>query len=213
MMSTIDILLVDDHAVVRAGIRRLLEQYDHLSVVAEVDNGEKAYQCYAEYMPDVTVMDLSMNGMGGIETIRRLMQRFIQAKILVLSMYTHATLAQQALKVGALGYVTKSSLAEDLVTAIEMVAGGKHYLSSDMAQIMAIHSVQRADNPLQILSAREFEIFRLLAEGLETDSIAHTLSISTKTVANYQTAIKQKLNLHNPTELVRLALRCGVIEG
>jgi DNA-binding NarL/FixJ family response regulator len=212
-IQVIRIMLADDHAVVRAGIKRLLEQYPRFHVVAEAESGEHAYQCFGEQLPDVSVMDLTMPGMGGMESIRRIVARHPTAKILVLSMHANATFASQALKCGAKGYLTKNSFAEELVIALDAIAKGQTYLSSDIAKKIALQSVISDQNPMQQLSAREFEIFRLLAEGQDTDSIASALKISNKTVSNYQTVIKQKLGINNPVEIVRLAIRHGLIES
>ena len=212
-MSTIRIMLVDDHAVVRAGVRRLLEQDTRFLVVAECESGERAYQQFGEYLPDITVMDLSMPGMGGMEAIGRIIARYPTAKLLVLSMHENAAFASQALKAGACGYLAKNGLAEELVGALEGIANGKTYINANISKKIAQQFLSNEDNPLQQLSAREFEIFRLLAEGSDSNLIATTLNISSKTVANYQTNIKQKLGINNSVEMVRLAIRCGLIEG
>ena len=212
-MSTIRIMLVDDHAVVRAGVRRLLEQESRFLVVAECESGERAYQQFGEYLPDITVMDLSMPGMGGMEAIGRIIARYPMAKLLVLSMHENAAFASQALKAGARGYLAKNGLAEELVGALESIANGQTYINANISKKITQQFLSNEDNPLQQLSAREFEIFRLLAEGSDSNLIASTLNISSKTVANYQTNIKQKLGINNSVEMVRLAIRCGLIEG
>ncbi len=213
MNTSIKVLLTDDHAVVRSGVRRLLEQHDGIEVIAEADSGEQAYQLFGECLPDVVVMDMSMPGMGGLEALRRIVARYSAARIIMFSMHENATFATQALTSGAVGYVAKSSEAEDLVNAVRQVAAGKSYLSADMAQKIALQSMAGDDNPTQKLTAREFEIFRLLAEGKVVEEIAKLLNIGQKTVANYQTLLKQKLEVNSPVELVRLAIRHGIIEG
>ena len=212
-MSTIRIMLVDDHAVVRAGVRRLLEQDARFLVVAECDSGERAYQQFGEYLPDITVMDLSMPGMGGMEAIGRIIARYPTAKLLVLSMHENAAFASQALKAGARGYLAKNGLAEELIGALESIANGQTYINANISKKITQQFLSNEDTPLQQLSTREFEIFRLLAEGCDSNLIATTLSISSKTVANYQTSIKQKLGLSNSVELVRLAIRHGLIDS
>ena len=191
MAKKTTIVLVDDHAVVRAGVRRLLEQEPLFEVIGEAESGEKAYQTFGELKPDVMVMDLSMPGMGGLEAIRRILMRYEKAKILVLSMHEDLSFANQALKLGAKGYLTKNTLADDLVKSIETVTQGDVFLSDEIAKKMAMQSISGNQDPVHELSAREFEIFRLLAEGLDIDAIASTLNISSKTVSNYQTMIKQ----------------------
>lgn len=212
-MSTIRIMLVDDHAVVRAGVRRLLEQDNRFLVVSECDSGERAYQQFGEYLPDITVIDLSMPGMGGLEAISRITARYPTAKLLVLSMHENAAFASQALKAGAKGYLSKNSLAEELVNALDSIVKGQTYINASISKQIAQQFLNATENPLQILSAREFEIFRLLAEGVESGIIATTLNISPKTVANYQTSIKQKLGVNSPIEMVRLAIKTGLIQS
>ena len=213
MAKKTTIVLVDDHAVVRAGVRRLLEQEPLFEVIGEAESGEKAYQIFGELKPDVMVMDLSMPGMGGLESIRRILMRYEKAKILVLSMHEDLSFANQALKLGAKGYLTKNTLADDLVKSIETVSQGDVFLSDEIAKKMAMQSISGNQDPVHELSAREFEIFRLLAEGFDIDAIASTLNISSKTVSNYQTMIKQKLNINTPIELIRYAINVGVIKN
>lgn len=215
-MSTntpIRVMLVDDHAVVRAGVRRLLEQDERFSVVAEADTGERAYQIFGEHLPDISVLDLSMPGIGGMETIKRIVARYPTAKILVLSMHENAAFASQALKAGAKGYLAKSGLAEELSNAIQWVMTGQTYLGTEISHKIALQMHESHGDPMQVLSAREFEIFRMLVDGVELSIIASTLNISLKTVANYQTGIKQKLGVSSPVEMVRMAIRCGLIEN
>ena len=213
MSKKIKIILVDDHAVVRAGVRRLLEQEPLFDVIGEAESGEKAYQLFGELNPDIMVMDLSMPGMGGLEAIRRILMRDEKAKILVLSMHEDLSFANQALKLGAKGYLIKNTLGDDLVKAIEAISQGDIFLSDEIAKKIAMQSISGDQDPIHTLSAREFEIFRLLAEGLEVDAIATTLNISPKTVSNYQTMIKQKLNINSPVELIRFAIKAGVIKN
>jgi DNA-binding NarL/FixJ family response regulator len=213
MAKKTTIVLVDDHAVVRAGVRRLLEQEPLFEVIGEAESGEKAYQIFGELKPDVMVMDLSMPGMGGLEAIRRILMRYEKAKVLVLSMHEDLSFANQALKLGAKGYLIKNTLADDLVKSIETVSNGEVFLSAEIAKKMAMQSISGDKDPIHELSAREFEIFRLLAEGLDIDGIASTLNISSKTVSNYQTMIKQKLDINSPVELIRYAIKTGVIKN
>ena len=209
----IRILLVDDHLVVRAGYRRLIERQAHLQIVAEASNGETGYQLYVQHQPDVVVMDLSMPGRGGITTIQYLRARYDKARILVFSMHEEPIFAEHAFAAGAAGYITKSSAPEVLVEAIEQVAQGETYLGNDIAQKLALHSVlNNASAGIKNLSTREFEIFRLLAEGRTTAEIAEQLNVSHKTISNYYSQIRQKLNVNNTAELIRLAIRHGVVQ-
>ncbi len=213
MNKKIRVLLIDDHAVVRSGVRRLLEQHGGIEVVAEAGSGELAYQLYGEVSPDILIMDMSMPGMGGLEALRRIRTRYPKARIIIFSMYENVMFATQALTAGAGGYVSKSGEASDLLVAVADVNVGKTYLSPQMAQKIAIQTMSGDENPIQKLSAREFEVFRLLAEGYVVEDIAKLLNIGQKTVANYQTLLKQKLEVNSPVELVRLAIRYEVIDG
>lgn len=213
MNVLIRIILADDHSVVRSGLRRLLEQNTGMQIVAEAESGEQAYQLFGEHLPDVLVMDMSMPGMGGLEALRRIMIRHPSAKVVIFSMHENAAFASQALSAGARCYVAKSGSADDLVRAVKEAFSGKGYLSPSVAQNIVLQTMSGADDPTRKLSAREFEVFRMLAEGGGIEDIAETLRISQKTVANYQTILKQKLGVSSPVELVRLAMRHGVIES
>jgi two-component system, NarL family, invasion response regulator UvrY len=201
------IMLVDDHAIVRAGFRRLLEQQGNCRVVAEAGDAETAYALFVEHQPEVVVLDLSMPGVSGLELVRRMAVRQPTARILVFSMHEDPLLAERAIQLGARGYVTKSSAPETLASAVSDMMAGKVALSPDIAQALAIFKVTGEGDPLTALNAREFEIFRLIARGQTASSIATLLSLSAKTVANYHSLIKQKLGVTSDVELVLLAQR------
>jgi len=207
------VLLADDHAVVREGYRRLLERTDEIAVVAEAGSGEEAYRLFAELAPDVVVLDINLPGIGGIEAARRILARDSQAKILMFSMHEDVVFPSRALQTGARGYVTKSSAPEVLVEAVRLVAAGKLYISHDMAQELAMQMLPGHENPLQALSPREFEVFRLLVAGHPVAEIARILSLSYKTVANHQSSIRQKLDVTNTAQVVRMALAHGMLSS
>jgi DNA-binding NarL/FixJ family response regulator len=207
----IKVILVDDHAVVRSGIRRLLDDHADIEVLAEADNGDEGYRHYLEQKPDVLILDMNMPNSSGLATLGQLIARDPAARVLMFSSHQEVTFAVQAISAGAKGYVLKSSSADEMVQAIRQVSRGKSYLSSQVAQDIALHNLSGQDNPMQSLTPREFEIFRLLAEGEEIESIAMRLKIGNKTVANYQTSLKHKLNISTPIQLVRLALKHRVI--
>lgn len=209
----IRVLLVDDHAVVRAGYRMLLKNSEDIEVVAEADSGERACKAFIEYSPDVIVMDISMPGIGGLEAMRRIIARDANAKILVFSMHEDTVFVEQALQAGALGYITKNSAPEILVEAIKELASGKSHIDSEIVQRLVFQKTRGKDSPFSNLSTREFEIFCLLAEGLNTSEIAKRLSLSYKTVANYSTQIKNKLNVTTVAEIARLAIRHNIIDA
>lgn len=212
-MREIRVLLVDDHAIVRAGFRRLLEQTRDIVVAAEAATGEEACEKFAACAPDVTVMDLSMPGSGGMAAIQRIIARDPGARIVVYSMHESPAFAVQAMRAGAAGYVTKASAPDVLVEAVREVRERGSYLSPDIARSIALDRVGGAATPLQALSAREFEVFRLLAEGKTVEDIAGALFLSSKTVANHATQIRQKLGVSSHIELLRLALVHGVVSG
>lgn len=212
MSTSISVMLADDHTVVRSGLRRLLEQHDNLAVIAEAGSGEQAYQLFSQYMPDVLVMDISMPGIGGLESLRRIIAKHRSAKIVIFSMHENTTFVAQALAAGAMGYIAKSSDAQELVQAILNAYEGKNHLSASLHN--KINQQDAAvDDPVQKLTTREFEIFRLLAEGKVVDEISTILNIDHKTVANYQTILKHKLGITSPVELVRLAIKYDLIES
>jgi two-component system, NarL family, invasion response regulator UvrY len=209
--SAVSVVLVDDHAVVREGYRRLLERTEDISVIAEVSTGEEAYRIVCEMQPDVTVMDINLPGIGGIEVVRRIVSRLPEAKILMFSMHEDTVFSSRALQAGARGYVTKSAAPEVLVEAVRLVAAGKLYISHEMAQELAVQMLPGRDNPIDALSAREFEVFRLLVAGHSLQEISRILCLSYKTVANYQSNIKHKLDVSNSAQVVRIALNHGLI--
>jgi two-component system invasion response regulator UvrY len=213
MSLAMRILLVDDHAVVRAGFRTLLENQADLRVVAEAENGEAACRQFVEHAPDVVIMDLSLPGIGGLEAIRRIVARQSDARILAFSMHEDTVFVEQALQAGARGYIGKSSAPVELVEAVRQIANGNIYIDPDIAQRLAFQKTKGGDSPFGGLSTREFEIFCLLAEGLSVNEISQRLSLSYKTIANYSTQIKAKLEVGTTAELARLAIRHGIVNA
>lgn len=207
----IRILLVDDHAVVREGYRRLLERRADLRVEAEAGSAEEALQILREGQPDLTILDLSLPGMGGVELTRRILQRHPEACILVFSMHRDPLFAAQAVRAGALGYVTKSSSPDVLIQAVYKVARREKMLSPDIAPELALNLLERCSNPAGELNPREFEILRLLLEGLGAEEIGNILNISPKTVQNVHYQIKAKLGVRTDIELARLAMKLKLI--
>ncbi len=212
-MSDIRVMISDDHAVVRTGMARLLEREHGITVIGEADSGEQAYQLYSELKPDVMIMDMSMPGIGGLESLRRIMARDPKAKVIMFSMHENIIFAIQAMTSGAVGYVTKSGEAQELIKAVKQVKSGSSYLNAEMAHKIALHNMHGNDHPINRLTAREFEVFRLLAEGLVIEDIASRLGIGQKTASNYQTTLKQKLDIHSAVDLVRLAMKYEVISS
>ena len=205
------ILLVDDHAVVREGYRSVLQKQPGLCVVAEATDGAEAYRLFKVHAPDLVIMDLSLPGIGGIEAIRRIRQWDKHARILVFTMHQNAAFAVQAIRAGAMGYVTKTSPPEVLVKAVMEVLAGKIAISPDIDHELALNHVSAEANAADALTAREFEVLRMLLAEQTGDEIAEALHISPKTVANLHCLIKDKLGVGSDIELVRLALRQGIL--
>ena len=212
-LNKISVLLVDDHELVRAGFRRLLEDGDKFQVVAESGSGEQAVQDFAKHHPDVVVMDISMPGIGGVGAIERIIAREPSAKILVLSVNEDSVFTTRAMQAGALGFIPKRSAPEAMLKAVETVSQGRTCIAPEIAQQLAMQKLTGSENPLDVLSQREFEVFRLLAEGKTVNDIADILNLSPKTVGTHHTNIKQKLNVSNSAELARLAIRSGLLEA
>ncbi|MGY6217297.1 response regulator [Methylolobus aquaticus] len=212
MINTISVMLVDDHAVVRAGYRLLLTQSSDIKVICEAERGEEACQLYGLHRPQVVVMDLSLPGIGGLATVRRLIARDPNARILMFSIHDEPAYVVRALEAGAKGYITKSCAPEILVEAVERIAGGQNYLEHEIAQKLALQTGTTAQSSsLNSLSAREFDVFCLLAKGYTTREVAEELRLGYKTVANYTTLIKSKLSVNTSAEMARLAYRHGLI--
>ena len=209
--SPLKVLLVDDHAVVREGYRRLLDRGNDIRVVGEAGNSADAYQLMCQLQPAVVVMDISLPDVSGIEAARRMLAREPAVRILVFSMHEEAVFAARALQAGARGYITKASAPEILIDAVRAIARGEVFLSPDIAQTLALKNVLDDDAALKSLSAREFEIMRLLVSGHTLNAIADKLGLSYKTVANHQSAIRQKTGAQTAVELLRVAQRSGLV--
>ncbi len=213
-VQPITVLLIDDHPVVRDGFRRLLESTADIRIVAEADDGETGYILYREFKPDVVVLDLNMPGMGGLETIRRIRAHDPVAHILVFSMHSNETMVQRALEMGATGYLTKQSGLKQMVHAVRQVKLGKTYVDPEHISELVVDRqlFHAALDPINGLSKREFQLFKLMAEGNSIVEIAGNLSISPKTVGVHHASIMRKLKLQNTAQLVRLAILCDIIQ-
>ena len=207
----IGVMLVDDHAVVRMGFRMLLELAPDMRVVGEADDGEGACARYAELRPDVVVMDLEMPGIGGIEAVRRLLARDPEARVLALSAHDDTVRPRRVLKAGALGYLCKREAPEALLEAVRAVAASRHWIDPAIAQKLALGDFTGGQSPTEALSAREFDVFLMLARGRSVAEIANDLSLSPSTVGTHLYHIKQKLGATNQAELTLLAVRHQLI--
>lgn len=211
-MVNLKILLVDDHSVVRMGFKMLIDTETDMQVIAEAETGEEGIKKYQEFEPDVVVMDITMPGIGGLEAIERIIARDKKAKILVLSAHEDSVHPKRVLSAGAIGYLTKRSAAEELIVAIRAIGSGKKYIESTVAQQLAITQLSGENDPTEILSDREFEVFISLAKGKSTNEIADTMCLSPRTVGTHLYNIKQKLNANNSAEIALIAIRSGLLE-
>lgn len=210
--AMVRVMLVDDHAVVRMGFKLLLEGAEDISVVAEAESGEEALKIFQAHAPDVLVMDISMPGIGGLETIDRVLAKEGGQKILVLSGHEDVMHARRVLKAGAIGYLTKRSAADALIEAVRTVFRGKTYLEPQIAQEMAVEQVSGNKDPVDSLSEKEFKVFIALAKGQSVQEIAEVMSLSPRTVGTHLYNIKQKLGASNSAELAIIAMRSGLID-
>mgnify|MGYP006276591249 CR=1 FL=1 len=198
------VMLVDDHSVVRAGYRILLEMTGEFSVVLEVETGDLAVEQYAAFQPNVVVMDLNLPGISGLEATRRILQLDPNARILIFSIHDESIYVTRAFDAGALGYLCKSCSPKEMIEAVRTVATAKFFIGSSLSYSQNM-SILKHEDPMRYLSAKEFEVFQLLGKGQGSREIAETLGLSAKTVANYAILIKEKLALNSTSELVSIA--------
>jgi DNA-binding NarL/FixJ family response regulator len=212
----IRVLLVEDHALVRAGLRALLERAGDINVLGEASNGQEGVELTRELKPDVVIMDIMMPRLNGIQAAEHIQSMKLSAQVLLLSMYSEEGLVHQALQSGAKGYVLKTSVSEELLQAVRTVARGETYLSSAISSIAtdgAFHpNASQSSNPLENLSPREKEILQLIAEEHTSIEIAQMLFISEKTVEKHRANLMEKLHVRNLAGVVRLAIKYGLID-
>jgi two-component system response regulator NreC len=217
-MKKTRILIVDDHTLVRDGIRALLMLVSDIEVVGEACNGMEAMEKMKELLPDVVLLDLAMPLMNGLDTTRRMRKEFPKTKVLALTQYDDSEYVVPVIEAGARGFVTKAAAFSELATAIQAVARGDSYLSPSAANALIEECQQKVATPggdkdaYQSLTDREREVLKLVAEGYTAKEIANMLYISTKTVEWHKTSLMNKLNIHNKTELIKFAIRKAIIE-
>ncbi|HEY1014819.1 MAG TPA: response regulator transcription factor [Herpetosiphonaceae bacterium] len=216
-MAPIRVLLVEDHALVRAGMRELLQKLDQIEVVAEAGDGREALQMIELHQPDVALMDIAMPGLNGLEAAARAQKQFPNTKIIMLSMHANEEYVWQALRAGAAGYLLKDSGTPELALAVSAVARGETYLSPAVSKhvtdyIRRVGGERGADaHPMDKLTSRQREILQLIAEGRSTQEIANRLSISIKTVETHRSQLMERLDIHDIAGLVRYAVRMGLV--
>ncbi len=196
------LLLVDDHEVVRSGLKTLLSNLS-FDVIDEASSGKKAYEMAQNNQYDLIIMDISMDGISGLDAMSKIINRIPKQNILILSMHDSDLVIQKAKNAGAKGYVTKSDISDNLIKAIQSIDSGQDFFPQTLSSL----------NPIDQLNEREFEVFKMIASGFNLADIANDLDISQKTVANYQTSIKQKLKLTNPIEFYKLAIEYKLIKS
>lgn len=210
-LADLNILLADDHAIVRMGFRLLLEGAG-ASVAAEAESGEEALRLYAELLPDVLVMDISMPGIGGLAALERLLAHHPEARVLMLSAHQDAVIPVRALKAGAIGYLCKRCLPEEFIRAVRQVSRNQRYLDPELAQQVALTQLSGAAHPANALTDKEFTVFLQLAQGRSVNEVALDFHLSASTVGTHLYHIKQKLNAANTASLAVIAMRAGLME-
>ncbi len=212
--QSLSILLVDDHSIVRLGYGMLLRKINNINTILEAEDGSQAYQLYVAHQPDVVIMDLSLPGVGGLATIRKIIKRDESAKILVFSIHDELIYIKRAMDSGARGYITKSCPPEMLVRALLQVSKNELFIEPDLAQKLVKLQLDenRPDCITNKLSAREFEVFQLIAQGYSTQTAGEQLNLSAKTIANYVSVIKNKLDVSTDIELAHMAYSVGLLD-
>ena len=206
------ILLADDHAVVRQGFARILQGESDFEVVGEASDGREAVQKSIELKPDIVIMDVSMPELNGIEATRRLQKDHPRIRVLALSMHKDNVFVREILRAGAAGYLLKDAIDQELLTAVRAVANGEGYLSPSVSEAVLSDYRKHVTDPIDLLSSREREILQMLAEGKTNKEVAQVLNISVYTVDAHRGRIMEKLNLHSIGEMVRFAMRNGLID-
>ncbi len=212
MPKKIRILLADDHAMVRQGFRMILAAQPDMEIVGEAGNGREAVALAGELQPDVVVMDVAMPELNGIEATRRITTASPRTRVLALSMYKDSVYVREILRAGARGFLLKDAIDRDLLAAVRSVAAGEGYLSPAVSEAVLSDYRRHVTDPLDLLSSREREVLQMIAEGKTNKDIATTLSLSVYTVDAHRGRIMEKLNLHSVGELVRFAVRKGLVD-
>jgi DNA-binding NarL/FixJ family response regulator len=215
-MNPIRVLLADDHRLLRAGIRALLQGAEGIEVVAEAGDGREALELIRSHRPHVLLTDISMPGMNGLEAAARIAEEFPSVRIVVLSMHVNEEFVSQAIRAGAAGYLLKDAAPEEVETAIRTVARGETYLAPAASKHLVTEYMRRVrgeTGPAQLLTPRQREVLQLVAEGHTNKEIAKRLQISLKTVETHRTQLMERLDIHDVTGLVRYAIRVGIIQA
>jgi len=209
----IKVLLTDDHALVRNGIRRLLEDCEQIEIIGEADSGESCMRLAQSLKPDVILMDVNMPGIGGVEASRRILQRNPAQKIIILTIHTEQTFPKRLLEIGAKGYLTKECETNEMITAIRQVHKGGSYIEPRIAQQLALSMLPgNESNPVDRLSRREFQVMLMISLGDSNNDISEKLCLSPKTVSTYRSRLLEKLGAHSEVDLIKIAVEQGMVE-
>lgn len=209
----ITVLLTDDHALVRMGIKRLLEDSQQVEIIGEAESGEASMQLVQKLKPDVVLMDVNMPGIGGIEASRRILQRDPTQKIIILTIHNEQTFPKRLLEIGAKGYLTKECDINEMIMAIKQVYNGGSYIEPKIAQQLALSLLPgNEENPVDRLSRREFQVMLMISHGLSNNEISEKLCLSPKTVSTYRARLLEKLGAHNEVDLIKIAVQQGMVE-
>lgn len=209
----VKILIVDDHELVRAGLKGILAVSNEYQVVGEADTGEQALLLSKELQPDLVLMDINMPGIGGLEATRKLKQMSADIKVIVLTMHKDGPFPSNLIKAGAKGYITKDCGVKETLAAIDAVMKGNTYISNEVAQQLAVDMLTTgSQNPFDALSQRELQILMMILQGNKIREIAETLNLSSKTISTYRYRLFDKLRVKNDTEMAKLAIQYGMLE-
>ena len=216
----IKVYIVDDHLLVRTGVKRILDDYRGITVVGEAATGEEAVKWCKEHQCDIVLMDMNLPGIDGIEATKRIIRYNPDAKVIMLTVQTADPITTQVMKAGAFGFLTKGAAPEEMIKAISEVYQGRRYLEPEVAQMMVLERIPGSStkkdvgedgNPFGLLADREIQITKMISDGLKVSEIAEKLSISPKTVNSYRYRVFKKLNINGDVELTRMALRYGLV--
>lgn len=209
----IKILVVDDHEIVRAGLRLILKDVPGIKVIAEAKSGEEAIDIAKDKKPEVVMMDINMPGIGGLEATKKLIQACPESKVIVVTVHVDDPFPQRLFKAGASGYLTKGCSVDEIVEAITAVNSGQRFISPDVARHMALSMVPGKETPFDDLSQRELQVMLMVTQGEKIQDIASALNVSPKTISTYRYRLFSKLGVENDVDLTRLAMRYGLMEG
>lgn len=208
----ISLLLIDDHALVRTGIKRLLEDRSEVQVIGEAESGEEGVRLAVELNPDVILLDVKMPGIGGVEACRRILVRNPGQRVIILSIHDESTFPKRLLEIGAKGYLSKDCQIDEILLAIKSVFKGESYIAPKIAQQLALSMLPGNDeNPLDRLSKREFQVMLMFSHGYSNTEISERLNLSPKTISTYRARLLEKLGVASEIEMIRIAIEHGIV--